>query len=88
MKDNIKPEHIEWSRRHFATMRDGGVWAVPRSGMIYTKRGNELVLTARMPHDPAMPCSAAELDRSQRDDFESIKKHFAAAGITVKWETL
>lgn len=84
--DNLNPAHVEWSRQHFRMMRDGGVWAVPRNGMIFTKRGAELVLTARMPHDPAMPITAAQLDEQQRSEFDGIKQHFGAAGVKVLWE--
>jgi hypothetical protein len=31
-----------------------------------------------------MPCSAAELAEQQQDDYEGIKRHMEAAGITVE----
>ena len=83
---DLSPAHVEWSRNHFRTMSDGGVWAVPRCGIIFVRRGDSLVLTARMPYDPTMPISAAELDQQQRSNFESIKEHFEAAGIKVFWQ--
>ena len=85
--DPVTDEMVEWSRRHFATMADGGTWAVPRSGMIFQKRNNSLVLTARMPHDPNMPITAEELDAQQKREYANIKRHFEAAGITVLWST-
>jgi hypothetical protein len=60
---------------------------VPRSGLIFTKRGNTLALTARMPHIPAMPITADELREQQDSDFEGTKLHFGAAGVTVTDET-
>jgi hypothetical protein len=85
--NDLNRAHVEWSREHFRTMADGGVWAIPRSGMIFRRRGDTLVLSARMPHDPAMPLSAAELDKQQHSEFEDIKRHFEAAGVKVFWES-
>ena len=86
MNDTPTYAHIDWSRRHFASMAEGGVWSIPRSGMIFQRRGDALVLIERMPHDPQMPITAAELDQQQRDEFDVVKKHFNAAGIAVRWE--
>lgn len=82
MNDNPDQADVAWSRNHFRMMSDGGAWAVPRSGLI-RKCGDQLTLTARMPHNPAMPISPMELDRQQQADFDIIKKNFEAAGITV-----
>jgi hypothetical protein len=76
--------HVEWSRRHFNMLAEGGTWGVPRSGLIYVKRGDRLVLQARMPHDQTMPITKEQLDKQQRTDIELIRKHFGAAGITVE----
>lgn len=84
----MKPEDIEWSRRHFASMADGGTWAMPRSGLIFNRRGDSLVLTCRMPHMVEMPCSAVELTAQQDSDYAIIKKHFEAAGVTVNDESI
>jgi hypothetical protein len=78
--DNCDPAHVQWSRNLFAGLSDGGVWAVPRCGLLFTKRGNELHLTARMPHDPKMPISASELSgmskpTSARPASPSSTKH-------------
>lgn len=77
------PDAVAWSRNHFRTLRDGGSWAMPRSGLIFEKRGSELHLRARMPHDPNMPCTAAQLKEQQDGDFEAVKASFGAAGVTV-----
>jgi hypothetical protein len=82
----LNPAYVDWCRAHFAMLKDGGVWGVPRSGLIFTRCGDALVLTARMPHDPAMPLTAAELDKQQHDDFAGIKLHFDAAGVPTTWE--
>jgi hypothetical protein len=81
--DKLNPDHVAWSLQHFLTLRDGGTWGIPRSGLIFTKRGVELQLTARMPHDPAMPVTAEQLIEQQQSDYDLTKRHFESAGITV-----
>lgn len=77
-------EHIEWSRRHFAMMKDGGVWGVPRSGLVFQRQGDELVLMTRMPHEEGMPVTPEQLAEQQRSDIAIITAHFGAAGVTVR----
>ena len=80
----MDPNHVEWSRRHFATMKDGGVWGVPRSGLIFQRQGGELVLIDRMPHTEEMPVTPEQLAEQQRSDIAVITAHFGAAGIVVR----
>lgn len=47
--NNVPPEHIlAWCRQHVAMIHDGGVWGIPRSGLIFRvdHRRKKLVLTA------------------------------------------
>jgi hypothetical protein len=83
MSKPLNPAHVEWSRQHFRTIAEGCTWGVPRSGLIFTKRGGRLELTARMPHHPAMPVTPLKLKRQQRHEFLNVKRHFEAAGIPV-----
>lgn len=87
MNDNLlsptHPDAVAWSRNHFRTLRDGGSWGMPRSGLLFVKRGEELHLKLRMPHDPKMPCTAEQLREQQDADFEAVKTSFGLAGITV-----
>lgn len=87
----IDPAHVEWCAAHFALMREGGVWGIPRSGMIFEKREGKLVLVAEMPWQPEMAelCTAAQLREQQDEEFEAVSAHFGAAGIAVvKAETI
>lgn len=79
----LNPDHVEWCRQQFRIIANGGSWGIPRSGLIFTKRGKCLVLTAVMPHDPAMPITAAQLQEQQVSDYEGSVLHFGAAGIEV-----
>lgn len=83
----MDPAHIRWCANLFAMLKDGGAWGVPRSGLIYRKRGNALVLVERMPHVAGMPITAAQLAEQQQSDADSTREHFTAAGIEVKDET-
>lgn len=80
-------QYTAWCRQLFDTLTDGGSWGVPRSGLIFNRHGNTLVLVSRMPHDPAMPCTAEQLHEQQQSDYESTKREFAKAGIEVIDET-
>jgi len=80
----LDPAHIEWSRRQFAMMKDGGVWGIPRSGVVFQRQGDELVLILQMPHTEEMPVTPEQLDQQQQADFDVVKKHFEAAGIVVR----
>lgn len=82
MSDKLDQRHVEWSLRHFQMLAEGGAWAVPRSGLIYTKRDGRLVLTAIMPFDKEMPISA-QLCKQQQSEIDGIKLHFEAAGVPV-----
>lgn len=79
----LNPEHVAWSRQLFNTLSDGGAWAIPRSGLIFNRRGSTLALVASMPHEPSMPLTAAQLLDQQQRDFNGVKDHFGAAGVTV-----
>jgi len=83
MSGPVLESDLAWCRHHFAMMRDGGVWAVPRSGLVFTRRGDGLVLTDRMPWQDGMPMTAEAFGAFQRADAELIRDRFAAAGITV-----
>ncbi len=84
----------QWALDHFNCMAEGGVWAVPRSGLMFRKENGCLVLFARMPYTEEMkaafadgadvPASAEALRQYQDSDYASIAKPFAEAGITIR----
>jgi hypothetical protein len=89
----MRPEDVAWSYKTFMMLADGGMWMVPRSGLLFQKKGNELHLVHRMPYLPEMaeayengadvpPTPEALLEYQQRD-FECIARHFREAGIEV-----
>lgn len=68
-------QNAQWCRNLFAMLNDGGVWAVPRSGLVFRKQDGALVLQARL---------AGTFPVDQATDFDCIRSHFEAAGIKVK----
>ncbi len=90
----VNDEEVKWSRNHFDRIKIGGIWAVPRSGLIFTKKDEQTFeLTAVMPYLDEMKTAAADgrdvpeskedLVAYQRDDFDAIAKRFNRAGITM-----
>jgi hypothetical protein len=89
--DPLDPDHVQWCANTFNLIRHGGVWGIPRTGLIFTRTGeNELTLTARMPYMDGMEelLTPEQLDEQQQSDYEGTRIHMEAAGITVKDATV
>jgi hypothetical protein len=86
----LDPDHVQWCRNMFALLRDGGVWGVPACGLMWMKRNDQLVLTARMPWMPEMEgvITREELKHQQDELYADTVLHFNAAGITVVDSTI
>jgi hypothetical protein len=80
----MKSDHIAWCRNMFSMLAEGGMWAVPRSGLIFNRVGEELILATEMPWQADLSGTPQDWADFQADEFESIREHFGAAGITVK----
>lgn len=81
--DNLSPDAVTWCGNLFRSLNDKGVWAVPRSGLLFQRQGDVLVLVDRMPHIAEMPVTADELVAAQDAEFDAIQRHFAAVSVTV-----
>lgn len=79
----LNQEHVMWCRKRFLALKDGGAWGVPRSGLLFVKRGIRLVLTARMPWMAEMPITAERLRAQQDNELDLTRIYFGAAGIEV-----
>jgi hypothetical protein len=71
-----------WCRGMWEMLAEGGSWAVPRSGLIFTKREGKLMLTERMPHTDEL-MSEKVLRELQDEDFEIIRDRFQKIGVEV-----
>lgn len=82
----IIAEHMLYCMRQFNLIRIGGVWAVPRSGLIFSRTAeNELTLISRMPWIREMEGTITEeqLKIQQQDEYDTIARHLRAGGIEV-----
>jgi hypothetical protein len=76
--------YTAWCSDLFESLAEGGVWGVPRSGLVFRKDDGALVLIEQMPHFPGMPMTAAELTDAQDADFAAIRREFERAGVPVR----
>lgn len=82
-----------WSRNLFNSLRDGGTWGVPRSGLVFCRRGDALHLVTRIPFTDDMASAAAAgrdvppdaraLRAYQDADMALIRSRFEEAGIKI-----
>jgi hypothetical protein len=89
-------ENVRWCRDLFCLLKEGGEWGVPRSGLVFIKKGETLVLKSVMPYSDDLrtgyeegldvPANAKDLLEYQKADFECIRGYFEEAGIEVKSE--
>ena len=77
---------IQWCRALFAKLHENGVWGIPRSGLLFEKRGGKLVLIDRMPYVEGMPGRPEQLHAYQRQEYFLVREKFGAAGIAVQAE--
>jgi hypothetical protein len=74
-----------FARGVWTMLRDGGVWTVPRCGLLYQKHEEEmkLALVSRLPWSEGMPFEPDELREFQDYDHEQIGKLFGSVGVEV-----
>lgn len=83
---SLDPDDVAGTYAMFSMIRVGGVWGVPRSGLVYQRTSETtLVLTDRMPWMPEMEgtITAEQLAEQQQSDHEGMVAHLGAAGVTV-----
>ena len=80
------PAHVEIMRTIFNSLSENGRWGILRSGLLFERRRNELILIDRMPWQLGMPMSPAQLREQQDAEFEACKDHLNAAGIAC-WDS-
>jgi len=84
---------IEWTRQNHALTREGGIWTVPRSGLIFRRTNTGFELINVMPYLPEMseafatghdvPPSPSALMIFQKQDYECIKRRHEESGLTM-----
>ncbi|HYQ84112.1 MAG TPA: hypothetical protein VEP28_08940 [Rubrobacter sp.] len=83
MNDTVLPN--TWAANLWRSLRDGGIWGLPRSGLVYTKdeAAKRMVLTMRVPWFAGLSASPEVLREAQDHDHAGVRDMFAAIGIDV-----
>jgi hypothetical protein len=86
-------KYTEWTKRHHAMMRNGGMWAIPKACLIFMRTPEGFELAETMPYLPEMseafshgadvPASPSALREYQINFFMVIQAHNEAAGLKV-----
>jgi len=74
-------DHSKWCREMFAAMSYGGVWGVPRTGLIFRKTGKVLLWVGVMP--PKLNIPRDELGAAREREFETTLTHFSTGGVAM-----
>jgi hypothetical protein len=78
----MKHKHQQWCRNLFDRLDDGGLWAVPRSGVVFRKNeaAKALILVGLIPRE------MIELsdDEAIAGEFLGTREMFGTAGIKVE----
>ena len=84
----LSPE-AQWCRNLFNSLTEGGVWGIPRSGLMFRKQDGKLVLYERMPWMAEMDGVISEFGlRLQQDrELDDNRRYFGEAGIEIIDET-
>jgi hypothetical protein len=80
----LNPAHAVWCRHLFDMLADKGVWGIPRSGLVFQKQGDALVLVDRMPYMEGLPISDEQFVEQQDNDYKETCENFGAAGVKVR----
>lgn len=78
-------EEVAWCEGIWNMLKPGGVWAIPRSGLIFKKDAvsASFVLIERMPHIEGMPVTPEQLREIQDGDLLATRERFALMGVKV-----
>ena len=85
--DFDRSDNHEWCRQLWASLKDGAVWAIPRSGLIFQRQDGKLVLHMTMPWMPEMKekgITPEQLQQQQDSDFNATVENFGAVGVKVE----
>lgn len=78
-------EEVAWCQGLWNSLNDGGVWMLPRSGLIFEvdKTKNRLLLKQRIPHRAEMPFTEEELLEQQDEEVAAARERFSQFGVEV-----
>ena len=75
----------EWARGMWNMLNDGGVWGIPRCGLMYRKdeEAMKFVCFERMNWERGVPMTREELREAQDSDHANLVVVFKAIGVEV-----
>lgn len=65
---------LAWCKGLFASLNEGAKWTIPRSGLVFQRRGDTLYLIERFPYGSRV---------EQQKDYKATRQHFVVAGVYV-----
>lgn len=75
-------DHTDWCREFFNNrLKDGALWHVPRSGLVFRRCGDRLRLVASVPAEEKRFDTPFERER----DYQQHKLEFGKAGVSVEF---
>jgi hypothetical protein len=69
-----------WCRTLFDKMAVGGVWTIPRSGMVFRREADRMIWVAVVPPEADFTVGLSEI---RKLEFKETREEFAKAGIAV-----
>ena len=72
-------DHTEWCQHVFRIMQRGGLWGLPRTGLVFRKVGNVLLWVGVIPPKEKWP----DLDEAREAEFADNFKHFSKARVAM-----
>jgi hypothetical protein len=74
--------YTEWCRDLFARIRPGGLWGIPRTGLVFRKTGPVLLWVGNVP--PDIRLHLTPIDEAREAEFKDQVDYFGAAGVHVQ----
>lgn len=72
-------DHGKWCRDMHKLIAHGGLWGLPRTGLVFRKTGNVLIWVGVIP--PKLKLD--DLDAAREHEFETNLKNFSNAGVPM-----
>ena len=82
LKEDLNPEHVRWTKNVLDLLTIGGVWGIPRSGLVVTKTGDSSI-SISFPNQFGHSTHAAA---ALMNELDLVTKHSIAAGYDVTSE--
>jgi hypothetical protein len=72
-------DHAKWCREMHTLIAHGGLWGLPRTGLVFRKTGNVLIWVGVIP--PKLRLH--DIDAAREQEFEQNLRNFSDAGVPM-----